>query len=103
MRYRPSPEQAPWSIKLKDRPKRSLIHDPYYVFDSGSGYYEREVPELYNSTDKDDLLMRSIIEKYAIEGKGDDGNPTGHFYLTKTDLEPLIDEVMQNNMGMTGD
>jgi len=38
--------------------------------------------------------MRSIIEKYAIEGKGEDGNPTGHFYLTRYDLAPLIDEVM---------
>jgi len=97
MRFRPTPEQAPWSIKLKDRPKRSLIYDPFYVFDSGSHgveYYERHIPDLYDSTDKDDLLMRSIIEKYAIEGKGEDEKPTGHFYLTKVDLEPLIDEVM---------
>jgi len=56
--------------------------------------YHREIPEIWDSSDRDDLLMRSIIEKYAIEGKGEDGNPTGHFYLTRYDLAPLIDEVM---------
>jgi len=75
MRFRPSAFQAPWSVKPKDRPKRSLIYDPFYVFDSGSHgieYYERILPDQFDSTGKDDLLMRSIIEKYAIEGKDED-------------------------------
>lgn len=103
MRYRPSPEQAPWSIKPKDRPPKSLIDGAFTIFDNDSTFYERVVPEIFNSTDKDDLLMRSVIENYAIEGRGDDDKPTGHFYLTKSDLEPLIDEVMNNNMGMSGE
>lgn len=43
--------------------------------------YERVVPEIWDSTGKDDLLMRSLIKTYALEGKGEDGNPTGKFYL----------------------
>jgi len=42
-----------------------------------SDYYDRVVPENF-SADKDDLLMRSIITNYAVEGKLADGSgPNG--------------------------
>ena len=64
--------------------------------ESGSSYYERVVPEKY-----DDLLMRSVISTYAVEGKGDDGNPNGKFFITRSDMNSLVDEVLTNNMGFT--
>ena len=47
----------------------------------------REVPERY-SGDKDDLLMRSLIDKYSVEGNTG-GKPNGHFFLTKADSEAV--------------
>jgi len=38
--------------------------------------YVREVPKIF-AEDKDDLLMRSLIENYALEGRGEDLKPTG--------------------------
>lgn len=43
--------------------------------------------------------MRSVISNYAVEGKGDDGNPNGKFFITKSDMNALVDEVLSNNMG----
>lgn len=43
--------------------------------------------------------MRSVISTYAVEGRGDDGGPNGHFFITRTDMNSLVDEVLSNNMG----
>jgi hypothetical protein len=43
--------------------------------------YERSVPALWDSGSSDDLLVKSVIANYALEGRGDDGAPTGKFYL----------------------
>jgi len=68
------------------------------VYESGSDYYERQVPDLFGSTDKDDLLMRSAISNYAVEGKGDNG-PNGKFFITRGNMNALADEVLTNNLG----
>lgn len=43
--------------------------------------------------------MRSVISNYAVEGKGDDGQPNGKFFITRGDMNSLADEVLSNNMG----
>ena len=68
------------------------------MYESGSDYYERQVPDLFGSTDKDDLLMRSAISNYAVEGKGDNG-PNGKFFITRGNMNALADEVLTNNLG----
>mgnify|MGYP001409928989 FL=1 len=68
------------------------------MYESGSDYYERQVPDLFGSTDKDDLLMRSAISTYAVEGKGDNG-PNGKFFITRGNMNALADEVLTNNLG----
>jgi len=45
--------------------------------------------------------MRSVISTYAVEGRGDNGNPNGKFFITKSDMNSLVDEVLTNNMGFT--
>ena len=95
MKYRPDPAQAPWAEKPADSPKNDIT-GAFTVGESGSAYYTRVVPEKY-----DDLLMRSVISTYALEGRGDDGNPNGKFFITKADMNLLVDEVLTNNMGFS--
>ena len=60
----------------------------------GSDEYTRVLPGAFDSTDRDDLLMRSIMETYAVEGKGADGKPNGKFFITRSDMNCLADEVL---------
>ena len=51
----------------------------------GSTVYERAIPARF-SADSDDLFMRSMLTKYAMEGakkKKEGGGPNGVFYMTK--------------------
>lgn len=45
--------------------------------------------------------MKSVYTNYAVEGKGSDGNPNGKFFVTKSDMLSLVDEVLTNNMGFS--
>lgn len=49
----------------------------------------------------DDLLMRSLITKYALEGNTDD-KPNGHFYVTKSAAAEACDEVVDTHFGYKG-
>lgn len=60
--------------------------------------YERVVPETWDSTDKDDLLMRSVIKTYALEGRGEDDKPTGKFYLRLQDFYKVGEEVVATHL-----
>ena len=64
-------------------------------------YYDRVVPSNF-AEGTDDLLMRSLITNYALEGKTD-GEPNGHFYLTKSGIEAVSREVVGTHFGWSGD
>jgi len=53
--------------------------------------------------DKSDLLMRSLIENYALEGRGDDGKPTGTFYMDYKGMYKVGEEVVRSHFGYTED
>lgn len=53
--------------------------------------------------DKSDLLMRSLIENYALEGRGDDGKPTGKFYMDYKGMYKVGEEVVRSHFGYTED
>jgi hypothetical protein len=68
-----------------------------------SDYYSRVTPENF-SADKDDLLMRSVIQNYAVEGKLADGSgPNGEFYLTRSAAEEVSKAVVKQHFGWTGE
>lgn len=99
LRFRPFPDQSPWAAK----PALGATNDitgAYTIHDDGSDYYSRKVPDIFDSSDKDDLLMRSVITNYAVEGKTD-GAPNGKFFITRSDMNSLADEVLTNNLGFT--
>lgn len=77
--YRPDPRRQPFAFKpAKVTPwdERSKIENAFTVESHLSEDYVREVPKIF-AEDKDDLLMRSLIENYALEGRGEDLKPTG--------------------------
>jgi len=45
--------------------------------------------------------MKSLISKYAIEGKTD-GSPNGKFYLDKAVAAKVSDEVVGTHFGFSG-
>lgn len=102
LQFRPNPSQAPWASKPDDS-KPSAIDGAYTVYDDGKWDYERKVPSTWDSTDKDDLLMKSVIKNYALEGKcPTDGSPTGKFYLDLDALYKVGEEVVRTHIGYTG-
>ena len=66
--------------------------------------YERSIPARF-SADSDDIFMRSMLFKYAMEGqakKKDGGGPTGVFYMTKEITKVAAKEVLATHKQLTG-
>jgi hypothetical protein len=46
--------------------------------------------------------MNSLVSKFAIEGRGEDGAKNGHFFMTKDSTEQVAKEVVETHMHMQG-
>ena len=69
-----------------------------------SEFYTRVVP-VHFTADSDDLFMRSMFKKYAMEGahkKEDGGGPNGDFYMTKAIMGAVAREVLATHKGLSG-
>lgn len=55
------------------------------------------MPERFSDS-KDDLLMRSLIRTYAIEGRAANGKPNGKFYLDFKGVNAVSKEVVQTHL-----
>lgn len=64
--------------------------------------YSRELPEHFTDG-ADDQLMNSLLTKYALEFKGEDGNPSGKFYMDKKGTKAAATEVVGTHFGYTGE
>ena len=91
--------------------------DPYNAWDSikdgaEDGKYERVVTSHFSS-DSDDIFMRSMIKKYAVEERTDHetlddgqkvgGEPTGLFWMTKSTTLNAAKEVLNTHKGLSGE
>merc|ERR1712188_233492 len=63
--------------------------------------YERVPPENFSS-DSDDLFMRSMIMKYAMEGKNEDESPNGAFFMDEASTRAAASEVLSSHKGLKG-
>ena len=90
---------------------------PYNAWESvkdgaADGKYERQVTAHF-SADSDDIFMRSMIKKYAVEERTDSetlddgtkigGEPTGKFWMTKSTSLAASKEVLNTHKGLSGD
>lgn len=87
IQYRPDPIQSPWSVKVA-KPKHTKISDGYYPFEDEMTDYIRSKPKIFGGVHNTDLLLKSAIKKYAVEGKTN-GKPNGEFYITKSYAKDL--------------
>jgi hypothetical protein len=79
---------------------------------AADGKYER-LPVAHFSADTDDIFMRSMVKKYAFEkrtpielledGSKIGGEPTGSFWLGKTDMTYAAKEVLKTHKGLSGE
>merc|ERR1712078_832411 len=89
---------------------------PYNAWDSvkggaADGKYERVITPHF-SADADDIFMRSMITKYAVEERTDTdilpdgqkigGEPTGIFWITPKEAMWAAQEVMATHKGLKG-
>ena len=90
---------------------------PYQAWESvkdgaEDGKYERVIPGNFKN-DKDDLFMRSMITKYAVEERTDHeiledgtkigGEPTGKFWMNQATTLAAAKEVLATHKGLKGD
>ena len=81
--------------------------DYYYARDIGRGTldkkYERVPPPQF-SGDGDDLFMKSMIMKYAMEGKTDEEvpQPNGQFFMDEAGTRAAATEVLGTHKGLKG-
>lgn len=76
--------------------------DAFTPFNNGQDAidgYDRATPERF-SGERDDSLMRSLIENYSLELKSD-GAPTGHFYLDQSGAKAVAEEVLRTHGNIT--
>ena len=99
IRFRPNAFQQPWSAKAPDAPD-GILDTGYLVEDKGAIFYDRVTPDNF-SADSDDLLMRSLIQKYSIEGRSDD-LPDGNFVLSRDGATQAATEVVGTHFGWSG-
>jgi len=97
--WRPDPTLSPFAAK-PDAPGPSNKITGGYAADYNKFHlnYDREVPEKY----QDDLLMKSLISKWAIEGANADGTKNGKFFMTKDLTADVAKEVVETHMHMSG-
>merc|ERR1711934_879466 len=89
---------------------------PYNAWESvkdgaADGKYERVVTSHF-SADSDDIFMRSMIKKYAVEERTDKdilpdgqkigGEPTGIFWITPKEAKWASEEVLKTHKGLKG-
>ena len=74
-----------------------------YPGDVGREGYTRSkrIPARFSS-DSDDLFVRSMITKYAVEGEDGDGNPTGVFTMDETAAKAAAYETLNTHKGISG-
>ena len=65
------------------------------------GKYERVVPSRF-SADSDDIFMRSMISKYALEGQNKDDSPDGTFWMNEATTRAAASEVLGTHKGLSG-
>ena len=90
---------------------------PYNAWESvkdgaADGKYERIITPHF-SGDADDIFMRSMIKKYAVEERTDTteledgtkigGEPTGKFWMNQSTTLAAAKEVLNTHKGLAGD
>ena len=93
------------AVKIAAAPKDDVDHSAEFFKaiesseDGGTGY-KRALPARFTGDGaNDDLFMKSILTKWALEGKNKDGSPNGKFFMDQAGCTTVAKEVFTNNLG----
>ena len=100
LQFRPNPITQPWAAKPSAAPTGKIV-GAFNASDSGSTFYNRVLPDQFSNGD-DDLLMRSLIKTYAVEGKESENDGNGQFYLKRDGVEKAAKEIVGTHFKWTG-
>ena len=96
------------------KPEKTAPYGAYESVKDGAedGKYERVITPNF-AGDADDIFMRSMIKKYAVEARTDTeelddgtkigGEPTGKFLMTQSTALAASKEVLNTHKGLSGD
>merc|ERR1712146_696682 len=101
-------------LAAAEKPEKTPPYNAWESVKDGAedGKYERVVTARF-SADSDDIFMRSMITKYAVELRTDTeelddgtkvgGEPTGKFMMTEANALAAAKEVLNTHKGLAGD
>lgn len=94
-----------WNEK-NPHPGFEANHDDF-VGAEGLGYYDRKVPDRYESGTSEhpysqDMFMNSMINNYALELATPEGKPTGQFVFKKGNARQAAYEIVDTHLGLKG-
>ena len=94
-----------WNEK-NPHPGFEANHDDF-VGSEGLGYYDRKVPERYDSGTAEhpyaqDMFMNSMINNYALELATPEGKPTGKFVFKRANAKAAAYEIVGTHLGLKG-
>jgi hypothetical protein len=75
---------------------------PGFTGTIGAAAYSRVTPERFSSDD-DDIFMRSMIQKFALEAQNGDGAPSGAFWMDKAAAKAAAEEVLCTHKKICGE
>ena len=101
IKFRPDPSRQPWADKTPPAPTNEIT-GAFAAHEDGNGYYDRVMPDRFEGESSTDTMIRGMISRWALEGKGADGNPNGMFYCTRACADKLGEEVVNTHLGYTG-
>ena len=89
------------AIRLRDD-EEDHSGEFFNAYEIGHGFvdakYEREVPAAY----EDDNFMKSMIMKYALEGKTKKGDPNHQFFMNESVTRSAAKEVLGTHKKLAG-
>ena len=100
-----------WDRSISSAVQKDASPKYYTPFDHAATYYERVTTPRF-SADSDDIFMRSMIKKYAVEARTDTteledgtkigGEPTGKFWMNHASTLAAAREVLGTHKGLSG-
>ena len=101
--FRPNPIASPWAAKPVEVPAPTVLGEGFRPdYEKDHLDYTREIPEHF-SEGSDDQLMNNMLNNYAIEGRGADGEKTGKYYMDRSSTSQVAREVVSTHMGYKGE
>ena len=94
------------SNKEDPLPYGDYFHSDYAGFPGTVGFapeYERVIPDHFTNKHLDDQFMNSMLTNYSKEGRDENGNPNGKFFVDKEQARKASEEILKTHLHLKGE